>query len=249
VLLCHALRRDRAYLYAHPEEELSGIAWIHYGRYLHERLAGKPTQYITGCQEFYGRPFRLTPAVLIPRPETEHVIEAALERAPPFPLRLLDVGTGSGTIAVTLSLELRREAFASDVSLAALEVARLNSRRLLARVHFAACDLGAAFPDRSFGLIVSNPPYIAEAERESLPREVRDWEPPLALYGGPGGAEILDRLVLEAERLLLPGGWLVAELAGASSEPRPRLLAPPWREAVILPDLAGRPRVLAARRA
>src|SRR5580704_17025450 len=125
VLLMHALRHDRAYLYAHPEEELAEVAWIHYGRYLHERLKGKPTQYITGHQEFYGRDFRVKPDVLIPRPETEHLVEAAIARIKPNDL-VLDVGTGSGAIAITLALETGARVFATDISAAALIVAKTN---------------------------------------------------------------------------------------------------------------------------
>src|SRR5579883_2377640 len=139
VLLAHALQRDRTYIYAHPDEELSERAWIHYGRYLHERLKGKPTQYITGHQEFYGRDFVVTPDVLIPRPETEHLIEAALEHARG---EVLDIATGSGAIAVTLSLEAALRVAATDLSEDALRVARKNAVRLGARVDFACCDLG-----------------------------------------------------------------------------------------------------------
>src|SRR5205085_5813798 len=117
VLLAHALRRERVYLYAHPEQELAEVQWLHYGRYLHERLAGKPTQYITKKQEFYGREFRVTPDVLIPRPETEHVVEVALEVARGAQ-RMLDVGSGSGALAATLNLELRSETWATDISAA-----------------------------------------------------------------------------------------------------------------------------------
>src|SRR5581483_1442063 len=129
VLLAHALHRERAYLYAHPEEELSELAWIHYGRYLHERLQGKPTQYITGRQEFYGREFRVTRDVLIPRPETEHLVEVALRLARSAS-QILDVGTGSGALAVTLQLETRAQVCATDISSAATAVARDNARRL-----------------------------------------------------------------------------------------------------------------------
>src|SRR6266542_3609983 len=113
VLLAHALDRDRSYLYGHPEHELSELEWLHYGRYLHERLAGKPTQYITGRQEFYGREFQVNKDVLIPRPETEHVVEAALE------IRrgtndILDIGTGSGALAITLQLEMKARVTATD---------------------------------------------------------------------------------------------------------------------------------------
>src|SRR5271166_667388 len=117
VLLAHAIGCDRTWLYAHPEEQLREVWWIHYGRYLHERIQGKPTQYITGRQEFYGREFRVTSDVLIPRPETEHVIEAALPLAGD---RIVDIGTGSGAIAVTLALETKGRVFATDISNAAL---------------------------------------------------------------------------------------------------------------------------------
>src|SRR5260370_2085414 len=115
VLLAHALGRDRSYLYAHPEEPLSEVAWLHYGRYLHERLKGKPTQYITGRQEFYGREFRVTPHVLIPRPETEHLIEAALARIRPSDV-VLAAGSGSGASAITFALEPAARVDSADVS-------------------------------------------------------------------------------------------------------------------------------------
>ena len=140
VLLTHALHRERSYLYAHPEEELTEIAWIHYGRYLHERMQGKPTQYITGHQEFYGRDFRVTSDVLIPRPETEHLVEAAIARIHPRDL-IVDVGTGSGAIAITLALETTAHVFATDISTAALNIAHANAEQLAANAGFLACDL------------------------------------------------------------------------------------------------------------
>src|SRR6266850_5185841 len=133
VLLAHALSRERSYLYAHPEDELREVWWIHYGRYLHERLKGKPTQYITGHQEFYGREFRVTPDVLIPRPETEHLIEAAIARIRPGDV-VLDVGAGSGAIGVTLALETAGRIYATDISIAALRVAAENARSLSANI-------------------------------------------------------------------------------------------------------------------
>src|SRR5690242_9380062 len=139
VLLAHALHCDRVYLYAHPEQELKEVEWLHYGRYLHERLQGKPTQYITHRQEFYGREFRVTPDVLIPRPETEHVVETAL--AVMHGSRLLDVGTGSGALAITLRLETGAEAWATDISQPAALVAAENARRLGADVQIVVTDL------------------------------------------------------------------------------------------------------------
>src|SRR5690242_21692572 len=128
VLLAHALRRERVYLFAHPEHELAEVEWLHYGRYLHERLAGKPTQYITKRQEFYGREFRVTPDVLIPRPETEHLVEAAIARIQPGDL-VIDIGTGSGAIGITLACETKATVILTDISMPALAVAAGNAAR------------------------------------------------------------------------------------------------------------------------
>ena len=246
VLLGHAMRVERAWLFAHPERELSEVEWLHYGRYLHERLKGKPTQYITRKQEFYGREFRVTPDVLIPRPETEHVVETALRLAPPAG-RILDVGTGSGALAVTLALETGAAAWATDLSPAALAVAAANAERLNVRVAWVACDLMSAIAGSSIDLVVSNPPYVPLGQREGLQREVRDWEPHVALFAGPTGFEIYDRLVADAPRVLRPGGWLVLELGFGSLEHVASLFLG-WHEVRVEPDLAGIPRVIAARR-
>ena len=184
VLLSHALHCERPFLYAHGERELREVEWIHYGRYLHERLNGKPTQYITGRQEFYGREFRVTPDVLIPRPETELVVETALKLGA---RRIVDVGCGSGAIAVTLRMETQAQVYGTDISAAALGVARDNAQRLGAAVDFVQCDLLAGIADASMDLIVSNPPYVPDGERAGLQREVRDYEPDAALFAGPTG--------------------------------------------------------------
>jgi release factor glutamine methyltransferase len=246
VLLMHALQRDRAYLYAHSDDELTELTWIHYGRYLHERLKGKPTQYITGHQEFYGRDFRVTRDVLIPRPETEHLVEAAMARIRPGGV-VVDVGTGSGAIAVTLALETRARIFATDISTAALCVARSNAARLTASVCFLACDLTACLRDRSIDVLVSNPPYVPATDRPGLQREVRDYEPPVALYGGPTGLEIYERLTADAARVLKPDGWLLMELGYNSLDPVRAMLESNWTDITVAHDLAGFPRVLAAR--
>lgn len=245
VLLAHALRAERVYLFAHPEQELREVEWLHYGRYLHERMQGKPTQYITKRQEFYGREFRVTRDVLIPRPETEHVVELAL-RVARGATRILDIGTGSGALAVTLQLETGAATCATDISEAAATVAHENARRLGASVGFVACDLMNAFRERSFDLIVSNPPYVPFTQRDGLQREVRDWEPEVALFGGTSGFEIYDRIAADAPRVLRPGGWLVVEL-GFGSEAYLRELFQDWQSLTIEPDLAGIPRVLAAQ--
>ena len=242
VLLMRATGHDRAWLYAHGNDDLIELWWIHYGRYLHQRIKGEPTQYITGRQEFYGREFRVTPDVLIPRPETEHLIEAALARSAEA---ILDIGTGSGAIAVTLALESEARVMATDVSLAALHIAQQNARTLNVSVGFIACDLGAAFADDSFDLVVSNPPYVAGRDHASLQPEVRDHEPALALFGGDDGLAIYRRLIPEAARVLRPGGWLMMELGDAAAV---NAICAAWESVEILNDLAGIPRVLIARR-
>jgi len=246
VLLCHALRREKAYLYSHPEDELTELAWIHYGRYLNERLQGKPTQYITRRQEFYGREFRVTPDVLIPRPETEHVVETALRFLGPQS-RVVDVGCGSGAIAVTLSLEKGIEVTATDISARAIGVARENASRLGARASFLAADVLACFRSRSLDLVVSNPPYVGLDEKPSMQREVRDFEPEIALYGGETGHEVYRRLVDEAERVLVPGGRIVFELGWRSLDPVTAMLGRRWSSIETTSDLTGMPRALSAR--
>ena len=244
VLLMRATGHDRAWHYAHGNDELIELWWIHYGRYLHQRIQGQPTQYVTGHQEFYGRDFRVTPDVLIPRPETEHLIEAALTRAAEA-RTILDIGTGSGAIAVTLALETKARVVATDVSTAALRVAQQNALELGARVAFVACDLAAALADGSFDLMVSNPPYVAGRDRASLQTEVRDHEPALALFGGEDGLDIYRRLIPEATRLLRPGGWLMMELGDAVAV---REMCAGWTGVEIVNDLAGIPRVIVARK-
>ncbi len=244
VLLTHALQRERSYLYAHPEEELSEVAWIHYGRYLHERMKGKPTQYITGRQEFYGRDFRVNPDVLIPRPETEHLVEAAIARIHPRDL-VLDVGTGSGAIAITLALETGAHVFATDISAAALDVAR--AQQPSAGVHFLLSNLVDAFRDHSINVLVSNPPYVPRTDQPNLQREVRDYEPHVALFAGPTGLEIYEKLIAAATRVLRPHGWLLLELGYNSLDPVRAMLEQGWRDIDVIPDLAGFPRVLGAR--
>ena len=247
VLLAHALGCERAYLYAHPEQELTDVQQLHFGRYLHERLRHKPTQYITGRQEFYGRQFRVTPAVLIPRPETEHVAEVALHRLAGAGV-VLDVGTGSGCLAITLQAE-RPAALvvASDVSREALAVARDNAARLAAPVRFFCGDLLEAVGRESLDLIVSNPPYVPEQEK--LPPEVADYEPRAALVAGPDGMAAYRRLLARVPAVLRPGGWLVMELGHDSRANLEALLGAGWAACAVTADLAGIDRVIALRKA
>jgi release factor glutamine methyltransferase len=242
VLLAHAVGCERAWLYAHSDEELREVWWIHYGRYLHQRMRGKPTQYITGRQEFYGREFLVTPDVLIPRPETEHSVEAALAFDAE---RILDIGTGSGAIGVTLSLETRAHVVCADISEAAVRLAAKNARRLGSSAHFVVCDLGSAFASGAFDLVVCNPPYVPGADRESVQREVREHEPHLALFGGPDGLDVYRRLIPEAEQLIEPGGHLVMEIGYLAADAVGAMLGE-WTNVETKPDLAGIPRVVTA---
>lgn len=246
VLLAHLLGRPRWYLYAHPEEPLSEPLRSQYEHLLEQRLAGKPTQYLTGRQEFYGREFLVTPAVLIPRPETEHLVETALSLAADAEA-VVDVGCGSGAIAVTLSLETGRAIWATDISLAALAVAAENARRLGAQVRLINCDLTSAIASASMDLIVSNPPYVPEGEAAGLQREVREFEPRVALFAGPTGLEVYYRLVADASRVLRRGGWLVLELGYRALDEVRSMFSKDWVELQVQADLAGWPRVLAAR--
>lgn len=247
VLLSHAVRCDRAWLYAHSDDELREVWWIHFGRYLHERLAGKPTQYITNRQEFYGREFYVSPAVLIPRPETEHVVESALRRLAERQGPVVDVGTGSGAIAATLALECGAVVYATDLSGEALAVASRNAHGLGASVRLVQCDLLSAIRGESMHLVVSNPPYVPESDSSVLQREVVQFEPHLALFGGADGMEVFRRLVAEAARVLRPGGWLIMEVAYNADRRVRDLLGPGWADVRVETDLAGLPRVVSAQ--
>lgn len=255
VLLMHALGCDRDQLYAHPEREMSDSQRVHYARYLRERMSGKPTQYITGWKEFWGMQFRVTPAVMIPRPETEHVVERALELgrtgSRPEALVVVDVGTGSGCIVIAVALELpRARVIATDISAAALAVAAENANRLGARhVQFCRCDWLAAMATGSADLVLSNPPYVPESQAAGVQREVRDFEPHQAVFAGPEGLESYTTLFPEAARVLRPGGWVVFELGYNMVERVRSLMGPEWEAVELRPDLAGIPRVISARRA
>jgi release factor glutamine methyltransferase len=231
VLLAFAMGCERVYFFAHPEQELREVEWIHYGRYLDERIKGKPTQYITHRQEFWGREFRVSPDVLIPRPETELLVETVL-RLLPAGGRVIDVGTGSGAIAVSLG------ALGCDLSLKALAVARGNGAERL-----FCCDLLSCFGDGVFDAVVSNPPYVADGDKATLQREVRDWEPGLALFAGTDGLAVYRRLIPEAWRVLRPGGLMGLEF-GIGQDTVLREMVGAWREVQVLEDLAGIPRVL-----
>ncbi|HEX4769903.1 MAG TPA: peptide chain release factor N(5)-glutamine methyltransferase [Bryobacteraceae bacterium] len=247
VLLAHATHQDRAYLYAHGDDELTERAWIHYGRYLQERLNGKPTQYITHLQEFYGREYYVNEDVLIPRPETEHLAEAAIDWISKHNVnRIVDVGTGSGAIAVTVALETGRRVNASDISIGALRVATRNRDQYGANVQFFAGDLLTAIRPRSIDLLLSNPPYVPAADAANMQQEVREWEPHVALFAGDSGLEIYQRLISQAQEALRPGGRMIVELGYQSLDGVRGMLESRWQDIDVLTDLAGWPRVLMA---
>ncbi len=272
LLLLHILGRDRTWLYAHPEAIINELNAKRFFELIARRAAGEPTQHLTGKQQFWGLEFEVTPDVLIPRPETEHVIEVALDRLALRELRagrpqktageglqIADIGTGSGCIVIALAEELPAATFiATDISPAALAVAKRNAQRhaVADRIHFIEGNLLEArspcvtrHSSLFFDLIVSNPPYIGRREAVALPREVRDHEPESALYGGEEGYELYAPLITQAAKLLKPGGILVLEL-GHDSLPavQPLLDAATWANIGITNDLAGIPRVLAAER-
>ena len=257
LLLMFTLGCDRAYLHAHPERELTSEEGERYDRALGERSRGIPTQYITGHQEFWGMDFIVTPAVLIPRPETEHVVETVLELtsksgtlAPVRSVRIVDVGTGSGCIALALAKELPlAEIHATDISAAALEIARANAARhqLEERVEFQCVDLLGGFRASSFDIVVSNPPYVGKSEADQVQLEVRKFEPRNAVFAGPTGVEVIERLIPQAQAAIRPGGWLVMEISGTIADDVQALLHS-WDDVGVTRDLQSIPRVVRGRK-
>jgi len=253
LLLLHVLGQSRAWLLAHPGDTVSESACAHYSELLERRYRGEPIQYIVGETEFYGLPFRVAPDVLIPRPETEHVVEKAiaLARALPRP-RIADVGTGSGAIAVSLAHHLPdAQITAIDLSPNALVIAKENTARnkVRDRVRFIEGDLLAPVATEQFDLVVSNPPYVASSDRDTLAIEVRDFEPPMALFAGNDGLDADRRLIPAARGVLVPGGFIVLEIGFSQEEPVGALLrAHGFDSIVFTPDLQGIPRVASARR-
>jgi release factor glutamine methyltransferase len=250
ILLMFVLGCDRAYFFAHPERELTPGEQSHYADLVAQRASGIPAQYITGHQEFWGMDFIVSPAVLIPRPETEHVIEIVLPLMQSVEqLRIVDVGTGSGCIAIVLAKELPyAEIHATDISPAALEIARANAARydLEKRIHFHQGDLLEGFSPGSFDLVVSNPPYVGESEEDHVQLEVRKFEPCNAVFAGHTGLEIIEKLAPQAAIVLRPGGWLVMEISGTIAEGVTRLLTK-WDAVQVTNDLQGIQRVASAR--
>ncbi len=251
LLLLHALNAPRSTLFAHPTRELTPTQLSIYRQGIARRLTLEPIQYITGTQEFYGLPLKVTPAVLIPRPETELLVEATLQRLPPDqPLHIADVGTGSGAIAIAIATHLpHAHLTALDLSPAALDIARQNAEthHVADRITFLQSDLLAAVAHQTFDAILSNPPYIPTSDLPTLHPQVRDHEPHTALFAGPTGLDIYSRLIPQAYAALRPHGLLVLEIGIGQSTAIQHLLAD-WYDFLILNDLQEIPRIALARR-
>jgi release factor glutamine methyltransferase len=260
-LLMFTLNCDRAHLYAHPERELTREEQSRYEEALTQRSKGLPAQYITGHQEFWGLDLIVSPAVLIPRPETEHLIEAVLPLAKPMRApKIADVGTGSGAIALALAKELpNAEIHATDNSPAALEIAEANAARLQLefsskdhyppqrRIFFHDTDLLNGLEAGTFDFVVSNPPYVSLSEEDEVQLEVRRFEPRAAVFAGSTGLEVIEKLIPAARAAMKPGGYLVMEISGTIVDGVRSLLAA-WQDITITNDLQNIPRVATARK-
>ncbi len=299
VLLAEARGCQRIELYTAFSEEPSEQVRASFKEMVRRRAEGTPVAYLVGSKEFFSLNFEVNPDVLIPRPETEHLVVEAVERAKlltgqtaavetekrtgnttqsapksetteadsgagegspirPRPVRtysgikICDIGTGSGAVAIALAKTLPGASLtAGDISSAALSLAERNAQRHSVdnQLRFLESDLFSKITDRDFDIVVSNPPYISEAEYAQLPKSVREYEPRGALVGGESGSEIIARLITEAHSHLKPGGWLLIELSPMlASQVMPLFSEPNWNSASIIKDLAGHARVVAARR-
>jgi len=251
-LLLHVLGCNRAALFARWKEVLTDPALHAVNILIQRRLAGEPVQYILGETEFYGLPFRVTPDVLIPRPETEHLVEKALHSAAKFPApRLVDIGSGSGAIAVALAHHLPLATVTSiDLSAPALAIAKENAARNGAdRIRFLQGDLLAPVQSERFEVVVSNPPYVPSTDRPTLSVEVRDYEPALALFAGDDGLSIYRHLIPSAHAVLVSGGYLLLEIGFGQQAAVGSLLEQcAFTDIEFVSDLQGIPRVACARR-
>ena len=253
LLLMHVLSRNKAWLLAHsdavPDDQQVDV----YIELVERRYRGEPIQYLTGETEFYGLPFKVTRDVLIPRPETEHLVERVGELLPCFAHpRIVDVGTGSGAIAIALAHLWPSVAIAAiDISAAALGVARCNAQSLgLAdRIRFIEGDLLAPVAEDRFDIVVSNPPYVPNTDRALIAVEVKEYEPALALFAGEDGLDVYRRLIPAAYAVLDPGGFIALEIGFSQAEAITEVLAAGGFGGVeFTPDLQGIPRVVSAQR-
>ena len=257
VLLAEALQCQRIELYTRFAEVPAAEPLQKFREWVKRRAAGEPVAYLVGHKEFYSLRFKVTPATLIPRPETEHLIVGAIESCKQYDetIRIIDVGTGSGCIAVTLAKQLEQEHViaATDISLEALAVARENAieHQVESRIRFYEGDLLDALPEGSkpVNLIVSNPPYIGRSEVDTVEATVKDFEPETALFAGEDGTEIIQRLIQQAETMLLPGGTLLFEASPATMDRCEELVKQSALEFVeVINDYAGLKRILVARK-
>jgi release factor glutamine methyltransferase len=262
VLLAHARNCQRIDLYTSFTEEPNEETKTAFREMVRRRAEGTPVAYLVGHKEFYSASFEVNPDVLIPRPETEHLIVEALDRAkhlrasrgePHAELRIADVGTGSGVIAITLAKHLPHCTLtAIDISPAALDVARRNAAKFeLAEpmIEFLAGDLLTACEGRApFDMILSNPPYVSQAEYEQLDKTVRDYEPLGALVAGPLGSETITRLLAAAPQHLAPDGWLIFEFSPMLADQLSSWLDGSWQTPCVTKDFAGHPRIVAVQR-
>ncbi|MDM7923657.1 MAG: peptide chain release factor N(5)-glutamine methyltransferase [Pyrinomonadaceae bacterium] len=251
-LLAFATGRDRTFLIAHPEYDLTKDEESAFGSVVKRRETREPFQYITGRQEFFGLEFAVTPDVLIPRPETELVVEAAIRiLEPQQPARICEVGVGSGCIVVSILHSLKDvTGVGLDISPAAIEVARKNAEThgVAARIELRESDVFAALGDERFAMIVSNPPYVPSGDMLTLQSEVGLFEPHVALTDGADGLSIVRRIVAEAPRYLIAGGWLLLEIGFGQHEKVRALFSDAiWADVAFLPDLQGIPRTAVAR--
>jgi len=259
-LLRHLLGIDRTQLLTRSNEQIAGQTYQSFLDLVARRGRGEPLQYITGQQEFYGLDFFVNPDVLIPRPETEFLVEKVIALTKELPRDaqplIVDVGTGSGCIAVTLATHLpNAKLFATDISSAALDVARKNAERhaVEGRIGFIAGDLLEPLTNRELeervDIIASNPPYVLESKPELVQREVRDWEPHVALFGGPDGLEFYRRLLADIGQYLKRGGFAVIEIGYSQLSAISDLVSASSLDLVeVTRDLQGIPRTLSLQR-
>jgi release factor glutamine methyltransferase len=253
-LLRFAFRCDKAWLLTRLRNTVSDEVQDYFNAMVRRRIAGEPIQYVTGEANFFNMQFRVTPEVLIPRPETELLVERVCQFVPLFPKpRIADVGTGSGAIAISIAHDWSHAAAitAIDLSAAALTIAKENAARIgfAKHIRFLEGDLFAPVAGERFEIIVSNPPYVADADRAQLTVEVRDYEPALALFAGEDGLDIYRRLIPDAFESLTPGGYLAIEIGyGQSPAITDLLTRSGFAQIEFVPDLQGIPRVACAQR-
>lgn len=254
VLLAYVLRNDRIFLYSHYDTPLSSEELACYRAVIMRRAQGEPVAYITGFKEFMSLNFAVSPQVLIPRPDTETLVVAAIELAGSQQLRMIaDVGTGSGAIAISVAhytQDLNTQVWATDCSAEALAVARKNAQDLGADVCFSQGNLLAPLlqDNIQLDLLLANLPYIPAGDAAALPPDVRDFEPPLALFAGADGLDCYRELLPMAVEILKPGGFMLWEIDDSQADPVSALVAPQFPAPEIIRDLAGRRRVLKARK-